>query len=165
MPTLEHPQFILDTLNMSIADFIGKYFPGIDVYTNPMQQDYDSPCFYINYIGDQDNKEQIDDTSTQNLNLEITYEEPHNIPNLFDKYREVAQTINDNIEHNLTYNLRDPDNINTIIKEIPLHVHDKRMACDLNAMHYKFKLSLRLRAIKEEVDKIEKIKWEISAKN
>ena len=167
----KHPQFNIDTIDMSIADFIAGLetdtvgnvtidYANTKIFTNPTKTTYDEPCFYILYINSVSTKDEVSDTSLTDLFIEIRYEYPYDDDMLYDIYKKVSEKIDANIKQKLTYNVRDENY--EIIKKIPLHPFDRSGKWDTNAMHYQFHLKLRLiDETKRSQDKINDIKWTV----
>ena len=170
----KHPQFNIDTIDMSIADFIAGLetdtignvtidYANTKIFTNPTKTTYDEPCFYILYINPVSTKTEVSNTALSDLFIEIRFEYPYDDDMLYDIYKKVAQKIDENIKQKLTYNIRDENY--EIIEKIPLYTFDRSMKWNTNAMEYQFHMRLRIIESKEHSqDKINDIKWNVNVK-
>lgn len=123
-------EFSIEHLTQAIAGTLNEHFNGIPVYSNPNQQDTEIPCFFITFMPSSID-EQIDGFFLQKIGVDIVYLDEYNIPDLYDRYSGIAQTMDE------------------VMAWIPfghrvLHTSKRKWKIDLSALHYQFEIKVRV---------------------
>lgn len=159
----EHPIFTKLEFSYSVSEFLNSLYPKVPVNIDPSQQVEKLPAFYLQYYADTRRDDSIYGTGNIKLYVDIVYEEDYNVKNLFTRYEEVAQNIDNHIKE-LTYNVYDEssEGEDKIIKRIPIDTHENRWRMDLSALHYSFEVVLRIKWI-DDIDKITNVNSDVKA--
>lgn len=127
--------FTVETIAVSLANYLAQYLPGVTMYEDPNQQKTECPCMFLqqrySYI-----KDQVGVASyIRRIGLDLTYLEDYNLPDLQKRYQKAAETLDLVME---LFPYSDGENAGLI------RTHDREWRIDLDALHYKFELQERV---------------------
>lgn len=124
----------------SIAYYLKEQFPDVNVYNNPTQQLVNLPCWFINLVPYSGTVKELSNRYVRTFNFDLVYREQYNESNLYDNYLNVA----DKIDEMLFINYKaDGENY-------PIRTYDRNITVGLDALHYKFRIMVRVS--KEEAE-------------
>jgi hypothetical protein len=139
---MSKPEIDMRIISSALADFLTARFPAATVYDNPNQQNTVIPAWFINYMPDASITKQIDGRYNRKFNIDLVFLEDYNLPGLYDIYRNAAEVLDESLElfsfeqNGETYWLR---------------TYERNWTADLSALHYKFRLEMRVSQYSDSV--------------
>lgn len=128
--------FTLTTLARSLADYLAPLLPGFTFYEDPNQQRLTAPCAFLQTRYGRWEQE-IGGYWIRKLGLDLTCLEDYNLPDLQRRYQSTAEALDEAMAlFPYTDGGDEPPTL--------LRAHDRDWRIDLDALHYKFELRLRV---------------------
>lgn len=128
--------FTISTIAQSLSAYFAPYFPGVTCAEGPNQQGTTPPCMFLqqrySYI-----KLQPSGRWLRTIGLDITYLLDYNLPEMQAQYQKAAETLDLIME---TFPYSDGTTEGTAL----LRTYDREWRIDLDALHYKFELQVRV---------------------
>lgn len=121
-------------INEALAGMLQKYFPQCDVYDNPNQQNTKLPAWFIQYVPDSSITKEINNRYIRTFEIDLVYLVEYNVPDLYDQYREAAETL-DEVMGMFQYIYEN--------NAFFIHTFNRNWRIDLDALHYRLKLKIR----------------------
>jgi len=128
------PEISLSLITSALADFLAYYFPGVPVYNNPNQQSTELPAWFINFMPGSEIKKQIGNRYLRSLRVDLVYLDEYNLPDLYDRYLSVAETLDEKLEL-FAYDFEG--------KKYVMRTQDRNWRVSLADLHYEFNLNIR----------------------
>lgn len=126
--------FTTATVASSLASYLAAFLPGVVFYPGPNQQGTQTPCMFLqqrySYITLQPGGRWI-----RKIGLDLTYLVDYNLPNLQELYLAAAEALDLAME---TFPYTDGG------ERALLRTHDRQWTIDLDALHCKFELRIRV---------------------
>ena len=126
--------FTISTFAQSLAAYLAPLMPGVTFYEDPNQQNTQCPCAFL-----QQRSSQIklgrDGWWLRQVDLDLTYLEDYNLPNLQQLYEAAAETLDLCME---TIPYSDGTSEETAL----LRTYERDWRIDLDALHYRFTLKV-----------------------
>jgi hypothetical protein len=126
----------LHIISKALADLLIGLFPGAAVYDNPQQQKTALPAWFINFMPGSGVNKEIGNRYMRTLRVDLVNLEDYNLPDLYDRYKHAAEVLDQSLEF---FSFTGSDG-----NVYMLHAHDRQWRMDLSAMHYEFRLDLRV---------------------
>lgn len=124
--------FSISLVAESLAAYLAPLFPGVIFYEDPNQQDSQVPCMFLQQR-DAEISKQPASRYLRTIQLEITYLEDYNLPNLQQLYLAAAEILDENLE---TFPFSDGTTIALI------RTYDRDWRVDEDGLHYQFAMQL-----------------------
>lgn len=135
--------FTITTFARSLADYLAPVMAGVTFYEDPNQQDTRCPCAFL-----QQRSSRIklgrDGWWLREIDLDLTYLEDYNLPNLQQLYEAAAETLDLYME---TIPYSDGTGGGTAL----LRTYERDWRIDLDALHYRFTLKVWVRMPEEPI--------------
>lgn len=128
--------FTLTTLAQSLADYLAPVLPGFTFYEDPNQQQLITPCAFLQTRYGRWEQE-VGGYWIRTLGLDLTCLEDCNLPDLQRRYQSTAEALD---EVMALFPYTDGGDAPPTL----LRAHDRDWRIDLDALHYKFELRLRV---------------------
>lgn len=129
--------FTVKTVATSLASYLSAFFPDVTFYENPNQQNTKTPCMFLQQRYSEI-KPQSGGYYLRKIGLDLTYLEDYNLPNLQELYQNAAEIL-DLCMGTFPYT----DGVDE--KPTLIRTHKREWRIDLDAMHYKFELQVRVK--------------------
>ena len=129
------PEIDINLITSALSDFLAFYFPGMPVYNNPNQQETDLPAWFINFVPGSSIKKQVGNRYLRSLHIDLVYLEEYNLPDLYDRYLTVAETLDETLEV-FAYVYEG--------QKYLLRTRERNWRVSLADLHYEFKLDVRV---------------------
>lgn len=135
--------FTITTVARSLADYLAPVLPGVTFYEDPNQQGTSCPCAFLQQRGSQI---QLGRAGwwLRTIDLDLTYLEDYNLPDLQQRYLQAAQAL-DLVMETVPY--QDGETQETAL----LRTYDRDWRIDLDALHYRFQLRVWVRQPEEPI--------------
>jgi len=132
---MDKPVIDLAMVVSALSDFLKSKFPDAPVYSNPNQQGTDLPAWFINFVPGSSIKKEVGNRYMRGLHMVLDYVDEYNLVDLYDRYAAAAETLDENLElfafsHNGGKYL--------------LRTRERNWRMGLDALHYEFKLDVRV---------------------
>lgn len=128
--------FTLTTLARSLANYLSPTLPGFTFYEDPNQQHLDPPCAFLQTRYGRWEQE-VGGYWIRTLGLDLTCLEDYNLPDLQQRYQRTAEALD---EVMALFPYSDGSDKSPVL----LRAHDRDWRIDLDVLHYKFELRLRV---------------------
>ncbi len=128
--------FTISTVAQSLASYLSPSFPGVTFIQNPTQQNADPPCMFLQQRYSSI-KVKTSGRFLREIGLDLVYRERYNLPNLQELYQTAAEQLDLLME---TFPYSDGTTAGTSL----LRTYEREWNIDLDAMHYKFELHVRV---------------------
>ena len=126
----------LTTLARSLADYLAPVLTGFTFYEDPSQQRLVTPCAFLQTRYGRWEQE-VGGYWIRTLGLDLTCLEDYNLPNLQQRYQRTAEALDEVMA-------RFPYSDGSDKLPVLLRAHDRDWRINLDALHYKFELRLRV---------------------
>lgn len=127
--------FTVATVARSLAAYLADTLPGVTMYEDPNQQDSQMPCMFLQQRYSYPEHETGTDWYLRRIGLDLTYLEDYNLPDLQQRYQQAAEAL-DLVMDTFPYT----DGTDTAL----IRTYDREWRIDLDALHYKFELRVRV---------------------
>lgn len=135
--------FTTSTLAQSLADYLAPIFPGVTFLEDPSQQsESDMPCIFLQ-VRNADTARRVQAAGgywERRIGLDLTYLDRYNLPDLEQRYNAVAELLDEAMDSFPYFDGEDTT---------PILTYERSYTVDLDALHYKFEL--RVRVAKPEI--------------
>lgn len=139
MPT--KPDISIQIVTQAIAGQLKRLFPSIKVYNSPNQQNTEIPCFFINFIPLSGMLPEVGSRSCRTMGIDLVYLEDYNKTDLYDRYLEVAEILDINMDLiDFPYAVIDQETQEIYNRTTYMHTYNREWTADLAALHYKFNI-------------------------
>ena len=158
------PEISLELISQALGGVLSAEFPESTVYDNPNQQNTSLPAFFINFMPGSGIAKQIGNRYMRTLRIDLVYLEDYNLPDLYDRYKHAAELLDEKLElikYNCSY--EDPDTGGLVELQCLLRTFDRQWRVELSALHYEFRMELRVSIKLPQIPKMEVIE-ELSEK-
>jgi hypothetical protein len=139
------PKISVSIIDNGLAGYLNQLFPGVPVYNSPHQQKTDLPSFFIQHMPNSGIKKEIGAPYKRKLFIDLVYMEEYNLTGLEEKYCEIAEMLDANLE--LFPITQDSETFY-------MRTLDRTWEVELAALHYKFHLEFRTSLTKAEQDRM-----------
>lgn len=147
-----------EAINESLCRYAKYLFPEIDkTYVGPSIQNTELPCVFITPMPNstvRPDTVNFDRSFLRTLKFDMCYMVQYNTNNLFELYQSKADILDYNMEFIPYYYLDD----NQIEQRALIRAYNRNHTVDLNGLHYKFELKLRVFRQHDDWDLIPYIK-------
>lgn len=124
--------FTIQTVALSLADYLASAMPGVTMFEDPNQQGTETPCMFLQQRYSTI-KKQLNGRYLRTIGLDLTYLEDYNLPDMQQKYQAAAEALDYMLE---TFPYTDGESESAVL----LRTYDREWRIDLDALHYKFEL-------------------------
>ena len=129
--------FTVSNIADAIAEYLSPLLPGFSFYEDPNQQGTQCPCAFLQLMTS-DVKPQTHGYLLRTLRYDLTVLEDYNLPDLQRRYQDTQEVLDLNME---TFPYGDA----------VLRTYNRQSSIDLDALHYKFDLMIRLSPQEDEL--------------
>lgn len=145
MPLAEGVKIDVTNLRLfqSIARHIETILPGYNVYINPNQQHTKLPCFFVQFVN---NNNIVNDTVSRDKRflrtffIDLIYMNDYNLTNLYTEYAGIADILDANLQFiPYIYNTSDEPDVE---KTTLIRTYQRNYNINLDALHYRFTVKL-----------------------
>lgn len=126
--------FTIQTVALSLADYLADALPGVTFFEDPNQQGTETPCMFLQQRYSTI-KKQLNGRYLRTIGLDLTYLEDYNLPDMQQKYQAAAEALDYMLE---TFPYTDGESESE--SAVLLRTYDREWRIDLDALHYKFEL-------------------------
>lgn len=126
--------FTVSNVAQSLAGYLAPVLPGVTFYEDPNQQNSVTPCAFLQQRYS-NIKLQTGGRWLRTIGLDLTYLEDYNRPDLQQRYQQAAEALDLVME---TFPYLDGE------KSTLLRAYDREWRIDLDALHYKFEVNIRV---------------------
>ena len=138
--------FTITTLAASLANQLAAVLPAVTFLEDPAQQsESDMPCMFLQSRGG-DTVRRVHAGGghwERTVRLDLTYLDRYNLPDLQQRYSAVAEALDEALDV-----IRYADTLPTeelpTPPTVPLHTYERSCSIDLDALHYRFELRVRV---------------------
>jgi len=142
------PEISVDIISLSLAGTLEAQFPDSTVYDNPNQQGTELPAWFIIFMPGTSINKEIGNRYKRTLNVDLVYLEDFNLADLYDRYRRAAERLDEILDK-----LSSPDGAEQWL----IHTFDRKWRIDPSALHYEFRLEIRVSVGKQPDPKMRRI--------
>lgn len=135
--------FTVSTISKSLAAYLNTFLPDVMFLENPSLQGANMPCMFLQQRHSSITLETCG-YFIRKINLDLTYLEDYNLPNLQELYQAAAEVLDLTLE---TFPYNDGENNDTVL----IRTYNREWRIDLDALHYTFEIRERVSIPKEEV--------------
>jgi hypothetical protein len=139
--------FSLAGIAGAIAGALKELFPGTEAYFSPQRQVDRLPCWFVSFDPEGSAKDGIGGRELRELGVELAYLEEYGLPDAYERYARAAEIL-DGALGAISYGYDAPGEGQggTERRAVPIHAHGRKWTIGPDAMRYRLRLALRVRA-------------------